>query len=234
MTDHGDTLAVYSDYVCPFCYLGRESLRRYQATRESPLRIDWRPFDLRAGQREPDGTLDPAVDDGKDEEYFRQVRENVERLADRYDVEMIVDVARDVDSLPAQVASAYVADEYDYGTWLAFDRAVFEALWREGADVGDAGLLLELVSEAGVDPDEVRAALDDDERHAELRDRFDRARRRGITGVPTFVYGDHAARGGGPSGTAPPPRRGQVSRGADETTAAGVSTSLPHGQTVVN
>lgn len=32
-------ITVYSDYVCPFCYLGRLSLEEYQETRERELRI---------------------------------------------------------------------------------------------------------------------------------------------------------------------------------------------------
>jgi len=50
-----DAITVYSDYVCPFCYLGRQSLAEYQESREDRLDVDWRPFDLRAGKRGPDG-----------------------------------------------------------------------------------------------------------------------------------------------------------------------------------
>ncbi|MEF8852266.1 MAG: DsbA family protein [Haloarculaceae archaeon] len=32
--DADDAITVYSDYVCPFCYLGRESLSAYQERRE--------------------------------------------------------------------------------------------------------------------------------------------------------------------------------------------------------
>jgi predicted DsbA family dithiol-disulfide isomerase len=60
-------IQVYSDYVCPFCYLGRAALDQYQSTRETELEIEWHPFDLRSHQRRPDGTIDTCVDDGKDE-----------------------------------------------------------------------------------------------------------------------------------------------------------------------
>jgi len=49
-----EPITVYSDYVCPFCYLGRKSLEQYQERRDEPLEIDWHPFDLRAGKRGPD------------------------------------------------------------------------------------------------------------------------------------------------------------------------------------
>ncbi len=192
------TITVYSDYVCPFCYLGRASLDRYRATRDDPLWIDWHPFDLRAQKRRPDGSIDHSVDDGKDDDYFEQARANVRRLADEYDVEMTVEIARDVDSLPAQVVSYSLREGADYETWLAFDEAVFDALWTEGTDVGEEDLLVDLAAEAGADTAVVRAALDDEALREELRTAFDAARQAGVTGVPTFVADGDAARGAVP------------------------------------
>ena len=148
-----DEIVVYSDYVCPFCYLGRESLSRYQADREEPLRIDWRPFDLRHNKRNPDGSIDHSVDDGKDDEYYEQAKQGVRRLQEQYDVEMSLDLASDVDSLNAQIASYHVKATADYETWLAFDRSVFEALWQEERDIGDPDVLVDLAEAAGVDGD---------------------------------------------------------------------------------
>ncbi|MBV0902520.1 DsbA family oxidoreductase [Haloarcula salina] len=197
-TQTSEQITVYSDYVCPFCYLGRESLRQYQATREEALEIDWQPFDLRSQQRDADGEIDHSVDDGKDEEYYEQAKQGVRRLQERYGVEMELDLSREIDSLSAQIVSYYVKGHADYETWLAFDEAVFEALWQDGRDIGDEDLLVELAEDAGVDGDEVRAALDDDALRAEVHDRFAQARRQGVTGVPTFAYDGHAARGAVP------------------------------------
>lgn len=200
-SDAVDTITVYSDYVCPFCYLGRQSLERYRKTRDDgagELRIDWRPFDLRSGKRRPDGTVDTDADDGKDEEYYEQAKENVRRLQAEYDVEMTLEIATDVDSLDAQIASFYVNEHHPYGTWLAFDEAIFAALWRDGRDIGDRDLLVDLAEEAGVDGGEIRSALEDAALRETVADRFAAAERRGITGVPTFAYDDHAARGAVP------------------------------------
>jgi predicted DsbA family dithiol-disulfide isomerase len=198
MDSESPTITVYSDYVCPFCYLGRVSLAQYQQTREEPLRIDWHPFDLRAQKRRPDGTIDHSVDDGKDDEYFEQAKRNVRRLADQYDVEMDLDIATDVDSLPAQIVSYYLREHADYDTWLAFDEAVFAALWTDGEDIGDTDLLLKLATDAGATADEVQSALDDDTLREEVRQRFADAHQQGVTGVPTFAYDGSAARGAVP------------------------------------
>jgi len=198
MSPERTEITVYSDYVCPFCYLGRESLAQYQGTRDEELRIEWHPFDLRSQKRRPDGTIDHSVDDGKDDEYFEQAKQNVRRLAEKYDVEMDLDIATDIDSLPAQVVSYYLCEHRDYETWLAFDEAVFEALWQDGKDIGDTDLLVDLATEAGAEADEVRSALEDETLREEVRQRFTEAKRDGVTGVPTFAYDGYAARGAVP------------------------------------
>lgn len=196
--ERSESITVYSDYVCPFCYLGRESLEQYQESREQELEIDWRPFDLRSQKRGPDGEIDQSVDDGKDDEYYSQAKENVRRLQEKYDVEMSLDVATDVDSLNAQVASYYVKQHYDNETWLDFDRSIFDALWKEGKDIGDEDLLVELAVDAGVDGDEIRSALDDEAFRTELEEQFTQSQQQGVTGVPTFAYDGYAARGAVP------------------------------------
>lgn len=193
-----EVLTIYSDYVCPFCYLGRQSLDRYQNIRDDELSIDWHPFDLRSSKRGPDGELRDDADDGKDEDYYEQARENVRRLQERYDAEMTQELSTDVDSLPAQVASFYVKENADDETWLAFDEAIFAALWQEGRDIGDVDVLVDLVSDVGLDGDEIRAAVGDDDLRDRLGEQFVEAQQRGVTGVPTFTYDGYAARGAVP------------------------------------
>ncbi|ELK51116.1 MULTISPECIES: DsbA family oxidoreductase [Haloferax] len=197
-SDADQTITVYSDYVCPFCYLGRQSLSQYQETRDEELDIDWHPFDLRSQKRRPDGSIDFSVDDGKDEDYYEQAKQGVRRLQERYDVEMTLDLGTDVDSLPAQIVSYYLKGHADYETWLAFDESVFEALWQDGKDIGDEAVLVELAESVGIDGEEVASALDDETLRAEVRERFSEAQQHGVTGVPTFAYEGYAARGAVP------------------------------------
>jgi len=198
MSIPSESLTVYSDYVCPFCYLGRESLARYQTERDEPLEIEWRPFDLRRGKRNPDGAIDHAVDDGKDDAYFEQARQSVRRLQEKYDLEMAQELAVEVDSYNAQLAAYYVDQHHPYETWLAFDEAILDALWEEGRDIGDADVLAELAEGVDIDPDKIRAALDDESLRETLEGEWSQAQQDGITGVPTFGYDGHAARGAVP------------------------------------
>ena len=192
-----DRLTLYADYVCPFCYLGKQSLEQYLETRQEPLAIDWQPFDLRRGKRNPDGSIDHDVDDGKDDDYFEQARQNVRRLQAEYGVEMAQELATEVDSLPAQQASWYVSQAYP-DQWAAFDAAIDDGLWQEGRDIGDRDVLTDLATAVGLPADEIGAAIDDEAVRTTLEERFEAAQQQRITGVPTFVFDGHTARGAVP------------------------------------
>ncbi|NHN57575.1 MULTISPECIES: DsbA family protein [Halorussus] len=190
-----DALTVYSDYVCPFCYLGKAAMERYREETDDPPAVDWRFYDLRGYKRGPDGEIREDVDDGKDDDYFAQVRENVERLKARYDVEMDLDFSTDVDSWNAQQAALYVRQTEGEETFLDFHEALFEALWQDGRDIGDPDVLADVAESAGLDGEEIRDATGDETLEAELREKFERAQQAGVSGIPTFVYEGHAARG---------------------------------------
>ncbi|WP_435063032.1 DsbA family oxidoreductase [Halobaculum sp. EA56] len=198
-----EEVAIYSDFVCPFCYLGRESLRNYREERTDrdlpDLDVEWRFFDLRGHKRGPDGEIHDGVDDGKDEDYYDRVRENVRRLREEYDAEMLeFDDVADSDSWDAQQVALYVKQTYDTDTFRDFYDAVLDAYWREGRDIGDVDVIVDIAESVGVGADEVRDAVADDRLERELETRFDEAREHGVTGVPTFVSDGHAARGAVP------------------------------------
>jgi len=81
---------------------------------------------------------------------------------------------------------------------LAFDEAIVEALWFEKLDIGDVDVLADIAEETGLDGDEMRTAVADEQLRERLRKQFTEAQQDGVTGVPTFVYEGHGARGAVP------------------------------------
>lgn len=193
-TSESETPTLYADYICPFCYLEHRSIERYrQGDRKSQagFEIDWHPYDLRSDGRGPDGELEESRETG----YPERVSEEIARLQERHDVEEMLDpdAVPHVDSLPAQVASLYVESEHP-GRWPAFDDALFAALWNEGRDISDEDVLTAIAEDTGMNDAEVREAPADGGLRDRLFESFAEARERGVTDVPTLVYGERTIR----------------------------------------
>lgn len=85
-----------------------------------------------------------------------------------------------------------------------------DAYWRDGDDIADPDVVAEIAESVGVAGDEVRSAMADERLAEELTARFDDATELGISGIPTFVYDGHAARG-----AVPPEHLERLIEGAD-------------------
>lgn len=217
-TGTGDPrLTVYADYLCPFCRLGNATLGRYLDGRVErglpPAEVVWRPYDLRADERRPDGTIPPGA--GKQKEaYVRSRWSEVEALAAEYDVEMGMDVEPylRVDSRNAQLVALGLQRDLP-GQFRPFHDAVFDALWTEARDIGDPGVLRSIVQDVDVDPDRVDAYLDDPDLHERFNGAPQRAARSGVPSrTPRSSPAPAAPSSGRRRSRQPPPGRPRLVR----------------------
>jgi len=112
---------------------------------------------------------------------------------------MAQEIATDVDSLPAQIVSVHVKETAP-DAWPAFDDAVFAALWEDGRDHPAPATCSRTspTMSRGSMTALVDAALADEDLRERVTDLFEAATQRGMTGVPTFAFDGHAARGAVP------------------------------------
>lgn len=185
-----DTLVVYVDYVCPFCYLGKRTLETYLDDAQDPPPVEWRPFDLRLRQRRPDGSLDPDTTDGKTQAYYDRAKENVQRLQKEYGVDMAHELAPGVDAWNAHKVALHVRGTEGREPFLAFNDALFEALWRRSEDIGAPDTLARVADRCGLESSSVRQAATRQELDQAIWERFKASHKQGITGVPTFLYNE--------------------------------------------
>jgi predicted DsbA family dithiol-disulfide isomerase len=167
-------VVVWSDYVCPFCYLETPVLDEVREEFGDRVDVEWRAFELRP---EPVPTLDP------ESEYLTDVwRRAVRPMARDRDVEL----ARP----PVQPRSrrALEAAEFarDRGRFEAMHRALFRAFFRDGRDLGDVDVLLDVADEVGLDREELRRALAEERYTGKVLDDQVEARERGVDGVPAL------------------------------------------------
>ncbi|MBJ6125173.1 DsbA family oxidoreductase [Microvirga splendida] len=174
--DNPVRILVWSDYVCPFCYLERPVLERIKAERGARVEIDWRSFELRP---EPEPTLDPNA------EYLHRVwNQSVYPMAQD----------RGLDRMklpPVQPRSrkAHEAAEFarEAGLLDAMNHALFKAFFEEGRDLADLEVLLDLGQSVGLDPDGLREALDQGRHTERVLEDEQLARQIGISGVPALI-----------------------------------------------
>ncbi len=167
-------IEVWSDYVCPYCYLELPVLQRL--ARECRVAVTWRAFELRP---EPVPTLDP------DGDYLRRVWN-----ASVYP--MARDRGMNLKLPPLQPRSrrAFEAAAFarDRGAFDAVHEALFRAFFEHGRDLADAEVLAEVAMAAGLDADTLREALRSGRYTPQVIDDQRRAQRIGVTGVPAMLF----------------------------------------------
>lgn len=179
-------LVVWSDYVCPFCYLQVPVLERVLEDYGDQVAIDWRAFELRP---DPVPTLDP------DGDYLHDVWErSVYPMAEERGLTLRLPPVQPR-SRKAHEAAAYARGVGQFGV---LHSALFRAFFEEGLDIGDDAVLADLAATAGLDAGALLDAL----RTGRFREVVDTdlnlARRMGLTGVPATVVVPDETLGGPP------------------------------------
>jgi predicted DsbA family dithiol-disulfide isomerase len=98
-------------------------------------------------------------------------------------------------SLAALEAAEYAREQ---GQFDPFHRAVFDAYFAEGRDIGKLDVLQDVARGVGLDADGMTRALEDGRFRERVAEDVDLAARIGITGVPTFIIGNRAIVGAQP------------------------------------
>lgn len=166
---------VWSDYVCPFCYLELPAIQRLQQAFGPRLKVVWRAFELRP---EPKPTLDP------DGEYLHTTwNRSVYPLAAQRGMLLKLPPVQPRSRLGLE-AAAFAAS---HGRFNAMHEALFRAFFEHGRDIGDIDVLCRTGKEAGLDTDALKQALHDSRHTAEVLDDEALAHQLGVTGVPLML-----------------------------------------------
>ncbi len=180
-------IEIYSDTICPWCYIGKRRLER--ALEERPqdgLQVHWRAFQLNP-EMPPEGMERRLYLELKfgGPDNAKQVYDRVREAGRSEDIDFAFDAIK---RTPNTVAShRLVRFAADRGRADAVVSRLFESYFLEGADIGDDEVLTEIGASCGLEAAEVRAFLASDLDVENVRDEDTRARQIGIQGVPTFI-----------------------------------------------
>ncbi|MEL6643529.1 MAG: DsbA family oxidoreductase [Pseudomonadota bacterium] len=183
-------LDILSDPICPWCLIGKTQLdRALEDHPDHPFEIEWHPFQLNPDM--PAGGMDRrAYLEGKFGGRDRAVAvyAQIAQAAEAAGIEMDLGaIQRTPNTLDAHRLIHWAGLE---GRQTAIVSALFKAYFREGRDIGDPAVLLEIAEGAGLDRGMIDKLLTSDADAADIRARDEHARQRGVTGVPTFIVGN--------------------------------------------
>ncbi|TPE51359.1 DsbA family oxidoreductase [Amaricoccus solimangrovi] len=186
-------LDIISDFVCPWCYLGKVNLEAAIAARGAhPFAITWHAFQLDPTIPPEGHARGPYIEaklGGPEQAAAAHARLTemgaAAGIAFRFDR-----ITRAPNTLDAHRLTRWAAAE-DRQTLVATE--LFRRYFEEGEDISDPGVLTAAAEAAGLDPAPVARLLAGEADRAEVAAEVAEAARIGVTGVPTFILGGRYA-----------------------------------------
>ncbi|WP_096785753.1 DsbA family oxidoreductase [Rhodobacter sp. CZR27] len=180
-------LDIFSDPICPWCYIGKALLDRALETRpDHPFVIAWHPFQLNPDM--PREGVDrrsylEAKFGGRERavEIYAKVQAAAEAAGVGIDFERM---ERTPNTLDAHRLIHWAGIE---GRQAAVVAALFRGYFREGLDIGNPEVLADLAAGCGMDRALTARLLASDADRDDILARDADARAKGVQAVPTFL-----------------------------------------------
>ncbi|MDP3195800.1 DsbA family oxidoreductase [Tabrizicola sp.] len=180
-------LDIFSDPVCPWCYVGKANLDRALAAHpDHPFAIQWHPFQLNPDMP-AEGVAKRAYLEGKFGGKARvdAIHERLREVARGAGVDMDPDKPQRMpNTLNAHRLIHWAGIE---SVQPAVVSALMRAYWTEGRDIGDLETLADIAGENGMDRAATLRLLQSDADAEDIAARDGDARQKGVNAVPTFL-----------------------------------------------
>jgi len=180
---------IWSDVMCPFCYIGK---RRFENALEhfenkDEIEIEWKSFQLNPDMKtDPNTNIDQYLADvkGFTIDHARQLNAHVTQMAAEAGLTYNFD--------KAVVANSFNAHRYSHlakkhGLGIEAEEQLFKAYFTDGKNIDDTETLIQLGTELGLDANEVKQTLESNAYTDEVKHDIAQAQYLGIQGVPFFV-----------------------------------------------
>jgi predicted DsbA family dithiol-disulfide isomerase len=189
-TTHKMQIEIWSDIMCPFCYIGKRKFEAalVQFEHKEDVKITWKSYQL-----SPDMVTDPkkninqflAEHKGISVEEAKRMNEYVTGMAAQVGLTYNFDKTIVANSFNAH-RFAHFAKQYDKQDEA--EEKLFSAYFNEGKNLDDYDVLIELGKEIGLDNDALKIALESGAYAEDVRTDIREAEQLGLRGVPFFVF----------------------------------------------
>jgi predicted DsbA family dithiol-disulfide isomerase len=180
-------LDIYSDVICPWCYVGKarldEALKRMGA--KLNIHTTWKPFELNPGM---------PVEGADRKEYMQKKFGSADmsgmqnRLSNAGAENGVKFNFPDIKRVPNTFkAHRLICFAETLGKQHDLSEVLFRKYFYDGADIGDTEVLVAAAEEAGLEAPSTREFLNSETGIDQVRKEEQEGRAMGITAVPTFV-----------------------------------------------
>jgi predicted DsbA family dithiol-disulfide isomerase len=181
-------VTVFSDYICPFCYVGHHRLMRLRDSYE--LKINWCFVEIHP---ETDAAGEPVSSLDYPSAYWDELMHNLETVAEEEGIRM---APRDFTTNSHDaLLLAEAAKQLGRETFYRLHEKLFSAYFIDQVNIGDRNQLRAIALACGIDEDTVESAWSDEQYRQRLLHNYSLARRHEIQGVPAFIFGERKLSG---------------------------------------
>jgi predicted DsbA family dithiol-disulfide isomerase len=181
---------IWSDVVCPFCYIGKRRFEKALETfsNKEQVEIIWRSFQLDPNTRSNPGKSvieSLAEKKGLTLAQSQQMHAQVTTMAKEVGLDYQMDKAVIANTFDAHRLSLLAAKQ---GLQDKMEERLFAAYFTEGKDIANKEILVALAKEVGMDETDVRNMLQSNSYSDKVQDDILEAQQVGVRGVPFFVF----------------------------------------------
>lgn len=194
-------IEIWSDFVCPYCYLGEKKLEKALETFEDKenIEITFKSFQLNQNEvKHKQGNYYNFISNkyGIPYELAKERMDAIKNEASKVGLNYRYDIMiRNNTSLAHQAAKFA---KYEGKEKIFVDR-IFKGYFEEGADLGDLKNILFLAGEVGLNINKLENVLKEKSFLSEVTEDQEDASKLGINGVPFFIINDKIAVSGAQS-----------------------------------
>lgn len=191
-------ITIWSDFVCPFCYIGEshleEALKGFEHAEE--VEIEYKSFLL-----SPDSQYSPgknyyqafADEKGLPLEQAKAMMSQVLDMAQKSGVSINYEIAKFTNTVDAHNVFQYAKAQ---GKGNEFFKRFYDAHFNEGEVLSDLETIVRLAEEVGLDGAKVRTIVENKEYSNEVTSDIAESRQVGVQGVPFYVFDNKYALSG--------------------------------------
>ncbi len=171
-------IIVYSDYICPFCFIGKKLVGKLQ--QEFDCDVEWRGYEIHPEVPKKGLKLEELF---LNKNYLDQMKANILKLASNNNLKI---------KFPSLLSNSKLALEISEFAkvkrkFQEFNNAVFDAYWKDGSDIGDKKVLDKIVKNVGLDLSEMKKYIISDQALTNRKKYLKNITENQISGVPTFI-----------------------------------------------